>query len=115
MTHPVPPYGVAIQDAIASGDVAKMNKVASDAESYLKEYGEIGDGLKKLRTEIDRIGGAGYGGDGGIRPLYGVAIRAAIKSGDAGQMKAVAQQAEDWLKQADDVRDALAELRKTIG
>ena len=114
MSHPITPYGVAIQDAIASGDVNKMQQTADDAESYLKEYGEIGDGLKKLRAAIEGAGGGGgYGG--GIRPLYGVAIRAAIASGDAGQMKAVAQQAEDWLKQADEVRDALAELKKAQG
>jgi hypothetical protein len=112
MTHPVPPYGVAIHDAIASGDVAQMNKVASDAESYLKEYGEIGDGLKKLRAEIDRIGG---GSGGGFHPLYGVAIRNAIASGDADKMKAVASQAEYWLKQADDVRAALTELKNAQG
>jgi hypothetical protein len=112
MSHPITPYGVAIQDAIASGDVNKMQQTAADAESYLKEYGEIGDGLQKLRAAIESAGG-GYGG--GIRPLYGVAIHAAIASGDAGQMKAVAQQAEDWLKQADEVRDALAELKKAQG
>lgn len=114
MSHPLPPYGVAIHDAIASGDVGQMQKVAADAESYLKEYGEIGDGLKKLRAEIER-GGGGGGGRSYAQPLYGVVIQEAIESGDAGRMKAVAQQAEDFLKQADEVRAALGDLKKAIG
>lgn len=103
MGHPIPPYGVAIQDAIASGDHDKMKQVADDAEKYLQEFGEIGEGLKKLRAAI--------GGTAPAQPLYGVAIRDAIDSGDAGRMGAIAQQAEEWLAQADDVRAALAELR----
>jgi hypothetical protein len=103
--HPVPPYGIAIQDAIASGDHDKMKQVADDAEKYLQEFGEIGDGLKKLRAAI------GGGGGAAPQPLYASAIRYAIQSGDAGKMQEVAQQAEDWLRQADDVRAALSELR----
>jgi dihydrodipicolinate synthase/N-acetylneuraminate lyase len=117
MAHPIPPYGVAIHDAIASGDVGQMQQVASDAESYLKEFGEIGDGLKKLRAEIARLGGGagGGGGYGGIIPLYAAAMQEAVKSGDSGKMKEVAQQAEDYLKQADEVRSALDDLNKAIG
>jgi hypothetical protein len=91
-----------------------MRQVADDAESYLREYGEIGEGLRTLRAEIERVGGGGGYGTTALPP-YGVAIRAAIASGDSGQMTAVAQQAEDWLKQADDVRAALAELRSATG
>jgi hypothetical protein len=94
-----------------------MQKTAGDAEAYLKEYGEIGEGLKKLRSEIERLGG-GAGGGGGrpiIQPLYAVPIQEAIKSGDTGKMKEVAQQAEDYLKQADEVRAALADLQKAMG
>jgi len=109
----ITPYGVAIHDAIASGDVGQMQKTAADAESYLKEYGEIGDSLKKLKAEIDRLGSGG--GSGSIIPMYAPAMRAAIESGDSDKMKAVAQQAEDWLNQADEVRNALADLKKAIG
>ena len=109
MSHPVPPYGVAIQDAIASGDVDKMRQVAADAESYLREYGEIGDGLKKLRAAL------GGGGGATPQPLYGSAIRHAVQSGDTDRMKEVAQQAEDWLRNADEVRAALDELRGSGG
>lgn len=116
MAHPIPPYGVAIHDAIASGDVSKMQQVAGDAESYLKEYGEIGDGLKKLQAEIERLGGGdGAGVKPSFHPLYAVAIQEAIKSGDSGKMKEVSQQAEDWLKQADEVRAALGDLQKAMG
>ncbi len=111
MAHSLPPYGVAIHDAIASGDVGQMQKTAADAESYLKEYGEIGDGLKKLKAEIDRLGGR----PSVIVPLYAVPIQDAIASGDAGRMKEVAQQAEDYLAEADKVRAALADLKKAIG
>jgi hypothetical protein len=105
MATSVPPYGVAIHDALASGDIGKMRQVADDAEKYLQEFGEIGDGLKKLRAAI-----GGPSGSAAI-PLYAPTIRAAVQSGDADKMREVAQQAEDWLKQADDVRAALAELR----
>jgi Domain of unknown function (DUF1843) len=111
MAHSIPPYGVAIHDAIASGDADQMKKVAADAESYLKEYGEIGDGLKKLHAEIERVGG---GKKIPIQPLYAVPINAAIQSGDLGKMKEMAQQAEDYLSQADEVRSALAELKNAM-
>jgi uncharacterized protein DUF1843 len=34
---PLPPYGDPIRAAIASGDVAKMKKTASDARAWLKK------------------------------------------------------------------------------
>jgi hypothetical protein len=111
MAIAVPPYGNAIQDALASGDADKMRQVADDAEKYLQEYGEIGEGLKKLRAAIGS--GGSYGG--GIHTLYGPALRAAAASGDTDKMKALAQQAEDALSQADDVRAALAEVRSKLG
>lgn len=115
MAHPVPPYGVAIQDAIASGDVGQMQSVAADAERYLQEFGEIGDGLKRLKDEIGRIGGGGGGGWGGhIQPLYGVVIQEAIASGDPDRMKGVAAQAESLLKQADEVRAAYSGLQDAM-
>lgn len=113
MANPIPPYGVAIQDAIASGDTDRMRQVANDAEKYLAEFGEIGDGLKKLRAVISGGGGGPYGGH--IQPLYGVVIHDAIESGDANRMRAVAQQAEDFLKQADEVRTAHSELLRAMG
>ena len=110
MAHPIPPYGVAIQDAIASGDIDKMRQVADDAEKYLQEFGEIGEGLKKLRAAIS--GGGAYGG--GIHTLYAPAMRAAIAAGDTDKMKDLANQAETALGQADEVRSALAEIRMRV-
>lgn len=45
-------------------------------------------------------------------PPYGVAIHEAIASGDRARMEQVANEAEEWLRQAEQVRAALAELRK---
>jgi hypothetical protein len=111
MAVSLPPYGNAIQDALASGDADKMRQVADDAEKYLAEYGEIGEGLKKLRAAIG--GGGAYGG--GIHTLYGPALRAAAESGDTEKLKKLAQQAEDALRQADDVRTALEDVRGKLG
>jgi len=49
--HPVPPYGVAIQEAIASGDTARMQQVAQQAEAHIKEVNEA---LAKLREQLGR-------------------------------------------------------------
>lgn len=50
--HPVPPYGVAIQEAIASGDVERMRQVAQEAEAWLKQAEEIRPALEALRAEL---------------------------------------------------------------
>lgn len=54
----VPPYGVAIHEAIASGDVARMKQVATDAEEYLRDAEEVRQVLPKLHDEIARAGGS---------------------------------------------------------
>ena len=48
----VPPYGVAIQQAIARGDLAHMKEVAQQAEAYLIEWGDIRSALAALQIEI---------------------------------------------------------------
>lgn len=50
--HPIPPYGTAIQDAIAQGDLAQMKKVAQEAEAYLRETGDVRAALAALHAEI---------------------------------------------------------------
>ncbi|MFL6261758.1 MAG: DUF1843 domain-containing protein [Thermoanaerobaculia bacterium] len=50
----VPPYGVVIQEAIASGDLAKMKSAAQQAEAYLQEWGNIPAALEALKQEISR-------------------------------------------------------------
>jgi hypothetical protein len=49
---PLPPYGEAIQQAVASGDVAKMKAVAKDAEAYIAKWGNVPAALEALRLEI---------------------------------------------------------------
>ena len=50
--NPVPPYGVAIQKAIARGDLAHMKEVAEESEAYLQKWGDIRSGLAALKAEI---------------------------------------------------------------
>ena len=50
--HPVPPYGTAIQDAIAKGDLSQMKKVAQEAEAYLRQTGDLRSSLAALQIEI---------------------------------------------------------------
>jgi len=52
---PLPPYGVAIQQAIAKGDLAHMKTVAAEAEAHLKEYGDIRSSLALLKVEIAKL------------------------------------------------------------
>jgi hypothetical protein len=47
-------------------------------------------------------------------PPYGVSIHEAIQSGDVARMRQVARDSEEWLKQADEVRAALAKLHDEI-
>ncbi len=50
----VPPYGVAIQEAIASGDLARMKEVARQAEAHVKEAGNVSAAYEALKIEIAR-------------------------------------------------------------
>ena len=61
MAIPVPPYGVAIQEAVASGDLAKMKAVARAAEEYLREWGNVPAALEGLKLEISRLEKKPYG------------------------------------------------------
>ena len=48
----VPPYGPAIHQAVASGDLAQMKAMEKHAEEYLKEWGDIRTALELLKAEI---------------------------------------------------------------
>ncbi len=109
----LPPYGVAIQQAIASGDAGKMKQAAKDAEKHLKQYGDIAGGLKDLQAEIDRLDSTKRSSAADMVP-YGDALRASIKSGDLKQMKNTAKQAENWVGKVAEVNKALADIRKEI-
>ncbi len=52
MSGPVPPYGVAIHEAIARGDLAEMKRVAQEAEKYLQQAGDVSSALTQLKIEI---------------------------------------------------------------
>ena len=54
---PVPPYGAAIQQAIATGDLAKMKEVAAQAQRYLAKHGDVAAALEALKIEIAKIEG----------------------------------------------------------
>ena len=57
---PVAPYGVAIQEAIASGDLARMQAVAKQAEEYLRETGNLPAALEALKIEIAKLQKKGH-------------------------------------------------------
>lgn len=50
--RPLPPYGVAIHNAIASGDLAKMRAVAAEAQQHLSAYGNVGAAVEVLNAAI---------------------------------------------------------------
>lgn len=49
---PVPPYGTAIRQAIASGDLQQMRKVALSARRHL---GEVQSALDQLNKAISKM------------------------------------------------------------
>jgi hypothetical protein len=48
----VPPYGMAVRSAVASGDVDKMREAYKQGEDYLQEYGNVSAALEALKIEI---------------------------------------------------------------
>ena len=53
--HPLPPYGTAIHQAIASGDLQKMKAMVVEAEKYLKEHGDVAAALAIMKAEIAKL------------------------------------------------------------
>lgn len=49
------PYGVAITDAIASGELAKLKAAEQAAEQHLQQYGDIPTLLALLKVEIAKL------------------------------------------------------------
>lgn len=58
---PVILYGVTIQEAVASGDLARMKEVARQAEDHLREWGNVPAALEALKLEISRVEKKPYG------------------------------------------------------
>jgi primosomal protein N' len=57
----IPPYGVAIQEAVASGDLSKMKEAAQQAEQYVREWGDVSSALEVLKLEISKMEKKPYG------------------------------------------------------
>jgi hypothetical protein len=51
---PLPPYGVPIREAIASGDVKKMRKVAASTRKWIKDVQASLDAMEK---SMGKLGG----------------------------------------------------------
>jgi uncharacterized protein DUF1843 len=49
------PYGPAIHQAIASGDLAKLKEISNLGDARLKEYGVSADDQEALKREIDKL------------------------------------------------------------
>jgi hypothetical protein len=58
-TAAVPPYGVAIDRTIATGDLAQMREMARQAQNWLAEHGDVSAALETLKAEIARREAAG--------------------------------------------------------
>jgi len=54
-TPSVPPYGPAIHQAIAKGDLAEMKRLAVTAEQHLQQSGDVSSALEFLKIEIARL------------------------------------------------------------
>jgi uncharacterized protein DUF1843 len=55
MENVIPPYGVAIHQAISAGDLRAMREVQARAEEYLRNADEVKPALESLRAEIARL------------------------------------------------------------
>jgi len=51
----VRPYGVAIQQAVASGDLRNMKSALASAEQYLHAHGDVSAALEALKIEIAKL------------------------------------------------------------
>jgi hypothetical protein len=51
----IKPYGVAVTDAIASGDLARLKEAHAAAEAHLAEYGDVAKLLTLLKLEIAKL------------------------------------------------------------
>ncbi|AYV47779.1 DUF1843 domain-containing protein [Caulobacter flavus] len=53
----IKPYGVAVTDAIASGDLSRLKEAEAAAQAHLDEYGDIPTLLALLKVEIAKLEG----------------------------------------------------------
>jgi hypothetical protein len=52
-------YGVSIQEATASGDLAKMQALAAEGDRHMAAYGDVQSALTALKAEIARLSAGG--------------------------------------------------------
>jgi Domain of unknown function (DUF1843) len=50
-----PLYGGAITDAVASGDLDTLKKLAAEAEAHVLQYGDVPTLLAALKLEIAKL------------------------------------------------------------
>lgn len=50
-------YGVVMHQAIATGNLQEMKRVAQQAEEHLKEFGDVRSSLEHLKIEIAKLEG----------------------------------------------------------
>jgi hypothetical protein len=55
MPHVVPLYAATIQNAIASGDVAKMQALSAQADKLMADQGDLGGAVTALKAEIAKM------------------------------------------------------------
>ena len=48
-------YGPVLMEAAASGDLEEMERVAKEAEYYLREAGDVSAALEGLKLEIAKV------------------------------------------------------------
>lgn len=48
-------YAAGIQQAVATGNLEEMRRVAQEAERHLAEYGNVPVALEVLKTEIAKL------------------------------------------------------------
>ncbi|PVM88864.1 DUF1843 domain-containing protein [Caulobacter radicis] len=53
----IKPYGVAVTDAIASGDLSRLKEAEAAAEAHLAQYGDVKTLLALLNVEIAKLEG----------------------------------------------------------
>jgi uncharacterized protein DUF1843 len=51
----IPPYGAAIQQAIARGDLAEMKRLVATAEQFVAQNGDISAALELLKIEVVKL------------------------------------------------------------
>jgi hypothetical protein len=54
VAHPVPPYGQAIHEAIATGDVSRMRETLRRAQEWIAEHDDLRMAVEVLKAEIAR-------------------------------------------------------------